>query len=74
MTVHTGNIEQQMQTMVDAVRELTQQIETHHRLAQEEPEQRVAHLKVVAAASSSLLNAAWSLMGMAMDQANGKKK
>jgi hypothetical protein len=28
----------------------------------------------VAAASSSLRNAAWSLMGMAMDQANGKKK
>lgn len=74
MTVHTGNIEQQMQTMVDAVRALTHDIETHHRLALEEPEKRLEHLKIVAAASSSLRNAAWSLMGMAMDQVNGKRR
>lgn len=74
MTLHTGTIEHQMQTMVDAVGALSQEIEKHHRLAQEEPDQRVAHLKAVAAASSSLRNAAWSLMGMAMDLANGKKR
>jgi hypothetical protein len=69
VTIHTGTARQQMDAMVEAIRTLSAEIERQYALADSEPDARAEHLQRVAAASSSMRNAAWSLMNMAMDQA-----